>query len=62
MVGSPHHYRVKKLLETGGEWPADLKPGAVIETLTPEQRLILADLTPADLDVRVDSIPFLRRQ
>jgi hypothetical protein len=61
MTGSPDYHRVKKLIESGADWPDDLKPGALIGKLTPEQRELLADLTPADLDHRVDSIPFLRR-
>jgi hypothetical protein len=62
LTASPEHYRVKRLIETGSVWPDDLKPGAVLLSLTPDQRTVLAKLTPNDLNHRVDSIPFLPRR
>lgn len=58
MIGSPEVYAVEKLVDSGGEWPDRLKPGAMIEHLAPEQREMLKGLTPEDLNHRPDSILF----
>ena len=62
MIASPHSYQAKSLVQTGDEWPKDVKPGALILSLSPEHRAMLQELTPEDLNHRLDSIPFLRRR
>lgn len=62
MIGSPESYAAKKLVDSGGEWPDRLKPGALIQELPAEHREMLKGLTPADLDHRPDSIVFAPRR
>lgn len=62
VIGSPESNLIRKLVGSQGEWPDRLKPGAMIEQLTPKQREMLQSLTPEDLNHRPDSILFGPRQ
>lgn len=62
MIASPQYRQVQKLVQTGGEWPDYLKPGALILNLPAEQRALLQTLTAKDMNHRIDSILWFPRR
>jgi len=52
MVGSPDPDRLKECFRSGKEIPADLLPGALLQTLTNEERECLSKLTSHEVTNR----------